>query len=182
MPRTLVLLLSIGLASSTAAASPRFGVESDLFAWASGGYHASAWFGTEQVRVRAINAVFYSPGFTIPDGFDRLRNQAWEFFVDVAWRARGKRFEGAWTGVGVELYYRRVRHADSGAEEDFEALEPALRTGYIWRPFKSAGFYINPWIGVNVRVDGDASVDVDGRIYSAPRIIPLASMKLGWQF
>jgi len=181
MSRTAALLVTTALATSTADAAPRFGFESDLFAWASGGYHASAWFGTEQLRVRAINAVFYSPGFMVPDGFEHLRNQAWEFFVDVAWRAHANRFEGVWTGVGVELYYRRVRNSDTGAEERFEALEPAIRTGYIWRPFH-AGFYINPWIGVNVRVDGDAAVDVGGRTYSAPRVIPLASVKLGWQF
>jgi len=35
---------------------------------------------------------------------------------------------------------------------------------------------------VNVCVDGEAAVDVGGRTYSAPRVIQLASMKLGWQF
>lgn len=183
MPRLLVLTLSIAVSSTTASADPAgVGVESDLYAWTTGGYHASAWFGTNQVRVRAVKGLFYAPSFTVPDGFERLRNDAWEFFVDVAWRARGPRFEGVWTGVGVELYYRRIRNDTTNAEEDYEALEPALRTGYIWRPFKSAGFYVNPWIGVNVRVDGESTVVVDGRTYSAPRISPLASVKLGWQF
>jgi hypothetical protein len=180
MSRLHLLILSTVLVSSTAEAS-RWGLESDLFAWASGGYHASAWFGTERIRVRAIRAVFYSPAFTVPDGFDRLRNAAWEFFVDVAWRPSGKRFEGFWSGAGLELYYRRVRSSSSGDEEDFEALEPALRAGYIWRPF-DAGFYVNPWVGVNVRVDGEGSVPFDDRTYSAPRVVPLASLKLGWQF
>lgn len=180
MSRLQLLILSTALASSSAEAS-RFGFESDLYAWVSGGYHASAWFGTERVRVRAIRAVFYSPELTVPDGFERLRNEAWEFFVDVAWRPPGQRFEGFWSGVGLELYYRRVRSSSSGDEKDFEALEPALRAGYIWRPF-NAGFYINPWVGVNIRVDGEGSVPFDDRTYSAPRVVPLASVKLGWQF
>lgn len=181
MARLQLLILAIVLAGSTAEASPRWGLESDLYAWASGGYHASAWFGTERVRVRGIRAVFYSPSFTVPDGFERLRNEAWEFFADIAWRPSARRFEGLWSGVGVELYYRRVRSSSSGEERGFEALEPALRAGYIWRPFH-AGFYVNPWIGVNVRVDGEPSVAFDDRTYSAPRVVPLASVKLGWQF
>jgi hypothetical protein len=178
-----VALASLAL-SSPARADNKLGVESDVIGWATGGYHGSVWFGTERVRLRIVNAVFYPPDFTLPDGFERLRNEAWEFFVDVAWRPPPRtraHFEGWWSSLGLELYQRRIRDSESGAEADFDALELALRAGYIWHPF-DAGFYLNPWVGLNVRLDGDASVAVGDRSYAAPRISPLASLKLGWEF
>lgn len=176
-----LVLSSILLATAGTAEASHWGLESDVIGWASGGYHGSAWFGTEQLRVRIVKAVFYSPTFTLPDELDRLRNEAWEFFVDRAWSPPGSRFAGLWSGVGLEVYDRRIRAESSHSEADFEALEVALRTGYIWHPF-NAGFYINPWVGLNVRLDGESSVLAGERTYSAPRLIPLASLKLGWQF
>jgi hypothetical protein len=169
------------LAAASPAHASNWGFESDAIGWATGGYHASAWFGSEQARVRIVKALFYAPAFTVPDGFERLRNDVWEFFVDVAWRPRPSRFEGLWSGVGLELYDREIRDETSGTDARFQALELALRTGYIWRPFQT-GFYVNPWVGLNVRLDGEASVLVGERTYSAPRVSPLASLKLGWQF
>lgn len=175
------LVLGALLATGSTAHASRWGFESDVVGWATGGYHGSAWFGSEQVRVRIVKAVFFAPSFTVPSGFERLRNEAWEFFVDVAWRPRPSRFEGLWSGVGLELYDRQIRDESSGTDAGFDALELALRTGYIWRPF-DAGFYLNPWVGLNVRLDGDSSVLVGERTYSAPRVSPVASLKLGWQF
>lgn len=174
-----VLIWSV-LASGPAHAS-RWGLESDVIGWATGGYHGSVWFGTERVRLRMVKAVFYPPDFVLPDGFGRLRNDAWEFFVDVAWRPRPVRFEGLWSSAGLELYDRRIREDSSGAVARFDALELAFRAGYIWHPF-GAGFYVNPWVGMNVRLTGDESVPVGDRVYSQPRVTPLASLKLGWQF
>ncbi len=175
----LQLVIGAVLATASTAHASRWGVESDAVSWPTGGYHGSAWFGTEQVRVRIVKALFYSPDFIVPEGFERLRNEAWEFFIDVAWRPRPARFEGLWSGIGLELYERTIRDASSDTEADFDALELAVRTGYIWRPF-DAGFYVNPWIGLNVRLDGHASVVVGDRTYSAPRVSPIASVKLGW--
>jgi hypothetical protein len=175
------LVIGAVLAAASPAQASNWGFESDAIGWATGGYHGSAWFGTEQVRVRIVKALFYAPQFTVPDGFERLRNDVWEFFVDVAWRPRPARFGGLWSGVGLELYDREIRDESSGTDATYDALELAFRTGYIWRPF-NAGFYVNPWVGVNVRLDGEASVLVGERTYSAPRVSPLASLKLGWQF
>ncbi len=179
--RTFPRLVCAVLATASPAQASHWGFESDAIGWATGGYHGSAWFGTEQVRVRIVKALFYAPQFTVPEGFERLRNDVWEFFVDVAWRPPQARFGGLWTGVGLELYDREIRDKSSGTDATYDALELALRTGYIWRPF-NAGFYVNPWLGLNVRLDGDASVLVGERTYSAPRLSPLASLKLGWQF
>ncbi|MDX2092562.1 MAG: hypothetical protein SFX73_32155 [Kofleriaceae bacterium] len=179
MKASALLLFGTLLATTTAHANG--GLESDVIGWASGGYHGSLWYGTEKLRVRIVKAVFYAPGFTVPDGFEDLRNEAWEFFIDTAWRPRGARFQGLWSGVGLELYDRELRDEASGATARFDALELALRTGYIWHPF-SAGFYLNPWIGLNVRVDGADSVLVGERTYTPTRLTPLASLKLGWRF
>lgn len=177
----LTVVIGAVLATAPTAHASRWGVESDVVGWATGGYHGSAWFGSEQVRVRLVKAVFFAPDFTVPSGFERLRNEAWEFFVDVTWRPRPARFEGLWSGVGLELYDRQIRDESSGTVADLDSLELALRTGYIWRPF-DAGFYLNPWVGLNLRLDGDSSVLVGERTYSAPRVSPVASLKLGWQF
>lgn len=176
-------MLAIGsvLATASTAHASNWGLESDVIGWATGGYHGSAWFGSERVRLRMVKAVFYPPDFTLPDGFERLRNDAWEFFIDVAWRPPGNRFEGLWSSLGLELYDRTIRDEGSGTDARFSALELALRAGYIWHPF-DAGFYVNPWVGLNVRMAGDETVLVGERTYSAPRIAPLASLKLGWEF
>ena len=99
----MVLALCSVLATE-AAAENRIGLESDVIGWGTGGYHVSAWFGTEHIRVRAVKALFYTPSFLLPDGFDKLENDAWEFFLDVAWQPRNGRFSGIWSSVGLELY------------------------------------------------------------------------------
>jgi hypothetical protein len=168
------------LLASTSTAGANGGVESDVIGWVTGGYHASAWFGSERVRVRTVKALFYTPAFLVPDGFERHRNDVWEFFVDVAVRPPASRFEHLWCGVGLELYERTIRDASTGVDARFGALELALRTGYIWHPF-DAGFYVNPWVGLNVRLDGESAVRVGEQTYAAPRVTPLASLKLGWE-
>ena len=177
------VLVSCVLASAATTHASNGGVESDVIGWATGGYHLSAWFGTERVRLRTVKALFHTPDFTVPSGFTRLRNDVWEFFIDVTLRPRrgASRFEGLWAAGGLELYARRIRDASSGAEARFDALELALRAGYIWHPF-DAGFYINPWVGLNVRLDGPSTVPVGELTYDAPRVSPLASLKLGWEF
>lgn len=173
-------LILLPLLASASIAHANGGFESDFVGWATGGYHASAWFGTERVRVRAVKALFFAPEFTVPDGFSRLRNDVWEFFVDFTVRPPARRFERLWYGVGLELYDRRIQDGSPKRAVEFQALELALRAGYIWHPFKS-GFYVNPWVGLNLRIDGDASVRVGDSTYSAPRLTPLASLKVGWE-
>jgi hypothetical protein len=173
-----LFLLPLLASSSTARANGGF--ESDFIGWATGGYHASGWYGTERVRVRAVKALFYTPELLVPDGFSRLRNEVWEFFVDFTVRPPARRFDRLWYGVGLELYDRRIRDDSTDETAEYQALELALRAGYIWHPFK-AGFYVNPWVGLNLRVDGDASVRVGDSTYSAPRLTPLASLKVGWE-
>jgi hypothetical protein len=179
--RCLVVASLAGALSARAHAS-NGGLESDLVGWATGGYHGSAWFGGDRVRLRIVKALFYTPSFLVPDGFDRHRNDAWEFFIDTAWRPRAGRFDGLWTGVGLELYDRSIRDASSGTETRFDALELAFRAGYIWRPFGDLGLYVNPWVGLNVRLTGADDVSVATSVYEAPRVAPLGSVKLGYQF
>lgn len=173
-------LILLPLLATVSTAHANGGFESDFIGWATGGYHVSGWFGTERIRVRSVKALFYTPELLVPDGLGRLRNDVWEFFVDVAVRPPASRFERLWYGVGLELYDRSIREDGTGVESKFQALELALRAGYIWHPFK-AGFYVNPWVGLNVRLDGEASVRVGDSPYSAPRLTPLASLKVGWE-
>lgn len=46
---------------------------------------------------------------------------------------------------------------------------------------RTAGFYVNARVGLNVRVEGDSSLRVDDATYSAHCLIPLASPKVGWE-
>jgi len=182
MRAALALSLSLSTVVTDARADNRFGVESDVIGWATGGYHGSAWFGTERVRVRLVKALFYTPTFTLPDEFESLRNDAWEFFIDVAWRPRHGRFEGVWSSIGLELYDRTIREVDTAEIERFNALDLALRAGYIWRPFKASGFYVNPWIGLNAHLSGPDTVLVGSTTYTVPSLAPLGSLKLGYGF
>ena len=176
----------VDCADRDAHAENRVGLESDVIGWATGGYNLSAWFGTERIRVRAVKALFSPPSFTLPDGFNKLENDAWEFFLDVAWAPSKNRFEGIWSSIGLELYDRTIYHEDSGTNARFSALDLALRAGYIWHPFKRAGFYLNPWIGLNAHLSGPDRVVVGpmvgGATYQVPALAPLASLKLGYQF
>ncbi len=173
-------LIFLPLLATASTAHANGGFESDFIGWATSGYHVSGWYGTERVRVRTVKALFYTPELLVADGFGQLRNEVWEFFVDVTVQPPGSRFERLWYGVGLELYERRILEDGTREATDYMSLELALRAGYIWHPF-NAGFYINPWVGLNVRVDGDSSVRVGDSTFAAPRLTPLASLKVGWE-
>lgn len=49
-------------------------------------------------------------------------------------------------GPSVFLYSRSVGLPDNIERTNFKSIYPNLRVGYVYKPFKRSGFYLNPWV------------------------------------
>lgn len=167
-------------ATSKPAASWRFGTELDALPYATGGYYGSAFAARDAWRLRGVVARATAPGFTVSDGFEDKRTDAYAFLVDRFIGPRSRRQEGFWVGGGVELWRNRIRREGVSDYAKYNNTMLTAGAGYVWRI--SRHFYINPWAGAHFVVAGDRNVNVSGATYTQPRITPEVSVKFGFTF
>ncbi len=69
------------------------GFELDVFAYATGGYYGSVWYGVDNLRFRGVIAKVGVPDFFIDDKFENNEVNAYAFIVDYFFKPN---YEGWW--------------------------------------------------------------------------------------
>lgn len=161
----------------TAATALTAGFELDLLPYATGGYFGAIWVGKGHWRSRLIVARATKPDFLLPDGFSENHIRAYALLADYFPKSD---FRAWWLAAGLVYWDASIRHDSDQYSEAYKSYLLSGGTGYNWKFFRN--FYLSPWIGLHIRIAGDANVSFQTENYQPPRFNPEGSLKVGWHF
>ena len=162
-------------------------IELDPAPFILGGYSFSLKFSPRKLTHFTFMGSVYSSKF--PDrmmdknnsenGFTTMNiNTSYAFFTDYFIKSNRSGFH---FGPSVFLYSKSVESNYSNEVLDFNSIYPNMRLGYVYRPFKKSGFYINPWINLGKEFILDDDNSIEGKKYTAKSISYVAALHLGYQ-
>jgi hypothetical protein len=172
------MILGFSLSAQTAKKNyATIGFEVDALPFVTGGYYGSIWVGSNHFRYRAIVTQLYTPKFYLTDGFTNNKIQAYTLIADYFFQPN---FEKWWVGTGIEYWDATIQADSKIATASYNNTIFTVGGGYVWKFYHN--FYLNPWVGIHLRVAGDKDVPVDAKVYKTSLLSPEASIKLGWHF
>lgn len=179
MKLKIIVLLMLGL-NFTAFSQNRswqIGLEQDILPYLTQGYFIGGWAGKGRVRARVLTAHVHKPEWITPEGFTNNQVTAYallgDYFLKEDW-------DGWWLGAGM-VYWDSSIQLPSGSNTTFyENWMLNGSVGYQWKFYRN--FYLCPWAGLHLRIEGDKEVSIDGSSFTTPLFTPEASLKIGWYF
>ena len=151
------------------------------------GYYA--WVGIRPAPLPHWSFAAGAFAFDLPDfymfgsnkGFHLRSNPSGGIDADRYFRADGR---GWYLGLAL-AYFRRTYTRDGAPGESVQqnGWFTHLNVGYRWFPWRTAGFYIEPWGFLGTFITKSTSdVDVGGATYSALPVSFSVDVRLGWDF
>ncbi|MCU0360914.1 MAG: hypothetical protein MUF75_09390 [Bacteroidia bacterium] len=152
-----------------------------------GGYSFSVKFSPKKWNYCSLMASAYSSNF--PDkmmskenydkGFRDLKLEtSYALFADYFIRPDR---QGWHFGASTFFYSKSVGMDDSAERTAFKSIYPNLRIGYMYKPFKSSGFYINPWLNFGKELVTSGSTALNGVNYGMSNCSYVLALHLGYQ-
>lgn len=175
--KLLLILFVIPSMAFSQSKNLRAGLELDLLPYATGGYFAGGWLGTDQLRVRGIIASVNIPEFLIPDDFTNNKIKAYAAVIDYSLT---KNWTGWFAGTGLVKWNGTIQSRSKIQTASYKTYLLNGTLGYNLKLNKY--FYISPWAGLHLKIAGEGNVSVDGEIYRPPLFNPEASIKVGVMF
>ena len=155
--------------------STTIGFEIDALPYLTGGYYGSFWIGNNHLRYRGVVAKTTVPDFLVKDGFTENKIQAYAFITDYFFKPN---FQKWWIAAGIEYWKGQIQTDARQSTSEYENAMFTTGGGYVWKFYKN--FYLNPWVGIHLRVAGDDRVVVDTKEFTPPFFTPEISLKIGW--
>lgn len=154
----------------------KFGSETDLVPFVTGGYYGSVWVSYDHFRIRSILANVNMPGFMTPKGFDEYEVKANAITIDYFFN---KDLSGLWIAGGIEFWENRVRNEDNFVSEKFNSTILTLGGGYVIDLWEN--IYINPWGAIHYSLLKNEK-NIGGKIFEEKVLLPEFSVKIGYRF
>lgn len=162
-------------------------IELDPAPFILGGYSFSMKYSPRKLTHFTFIGSVYSSKF--PDkmmskpnfekGFRNMKlNTSYAFFADYFIRhdRRGFHF-----GPSAFLYSKSVGSNSSADVANFKSIYPNIRLGYMYKPFKKSGFYINPWFNLGKEFALDNNNSIEGNEFSSNAISYIIAIHFGYQ-
>lgn len=176
------LLVSAVLASFLGSnqAHAEIGIESDTVPFLNKGYHGSVWYGSAGKRIRLVYAKATFPDAFTPDGFSNLTSRFKEMEFDFFIGKRREEFLGPWIAIGGGRTDMSIQSSTTGATATITSND--LHSGIGYAIPVTEGFYINPWIGVDIHLNALEKVQVGNETWNPRKADLVGGMKLGIKF
>ena len=161
-------------------------IELDPAPFILGGYSFSLKYSPEKLKHLAFMASVYSSKFpnkmmsksNYEKGFRNMKiNTSYALFVDYFIKPDKSGFH---VGPSVFFYSKSVAANFSAATANFKTIYPNIRAGYVYRPFKKIGFYINPWLNFGKEFVSGNNNSVGGKEFSTNTSY-VAAIHFGYQ-
>jgi hypothetical protein len=184
----LTISLSTSAQNKTVSEKRNFlSVEIDPAPFILGGYSVSLKYSPEKLSNLTFMGSVYSS--RLPDNLISKSNKAkgWEnlqletsyaFFADYFLNNKRTGFH---FGASVFLYNKSVELNESPVRVEFTTIYPNLRVGYVYRPFKKCGFYVNPWVNFGKESPVDDGNKLNVVEYSFEGINYVMALHLGYE-
>ncbi len=162
-------------------------IEIDPAPFILGGYSFSLKYSPEKLNHVAFMGSVYSSKFpdkmmseaNYENGFRDLKiNTSYAFFADYFIKPDRSSFH---FGPSVFLYSKSVGSTSSSDKANFKSLYPNIRVGYVYRPFKDNGFYINPWFNFGKEIVLDNNNSIEGKEFLMSKTTYVIAIHFGYQ-
>lgn len=190
---TLILLLGLGLSvnaqkDTTKTESKNYlAIEVDPAPCILGGYSFSVKYSPKKLPHFAVTTSVYGSRF--PDnmmgkanynnGFRNLKIEtSYAVFTDYFIR---KDRTGFYAGPSVFYYNKSVSHIDYNQSTSFNSIYVNMRAGYVYKPFKNLGLYVNPWINVGKEFINGTGNKIKDKTFKPSDISYIAALHIGYQ-
>jgi hypothetical protein len=189
-----IILLIFAFVNANAQTEPITGssknylsIELDPAPFILGGYSFSLKYSPAKLNHVTFMGSIYSSEFpdnmmsktNYENGFRNLKiNTSYAFFADYFLKPNRSGFH---FGPSIFLYDKTIESNTSTDITNFKSIYPNIRIGYVYKPFKNNGLYLNPWFnfGKEFVIDGDNSIE--GQEFSANKVTYVMAIHLGYQ-
>jgi hypothetical protein len=182
---SILLTLATTLTGQNSVSKNYLALELDPAPFILGGYSFSFKYSAAALPHFALTGSIY--GSPMPDnmisranrlsGFHHLTiNCSYALFADYFIRDDRS---GFYFGPSVFFYSKSVSIGES--RQHFKSTYPNLRAGYVYRPFKKCGFYLNPWLNVGRELQSTDSHNPGEAAFSLPAISYILALHIGYQ-
>lgn len=152
-----------------------------------GGYSFSAKFSPARANHFTIMGSVYSSRF--PDKMmsrenynkglrDLKMETSYALFTDYFLRSNRTGFH---FGPSVFLYSKSVGALNSAERISFKSAYPNVRVGYVYKPFKKLGFYLNPWLNFGKELVLGENKGNEGMDYSPESFSYILALHFGYR-
>jgi hypothetical protein len=189
----IILFLLIGLTAnakedaSTSVSRNFLSLELDPAPFILGGYSFSLKYSPAKLSHFTIMGSMYRSAF--PDkmmkksnfekGFRDLKiNTSYAVFADyfISNDRTGIHF-----GPAIFYYSKSVGFNSNTETTSFKSIYPNLRAGYVYKPFRNSGFYLNPWINVGKETIASGRTKLGGEEFSNDKLSYIVAIHFGYQ-
>lgn len=143
-----------GVKAQTTTPPSTLALEVDPAPFILGGYSVSVRYSPKSLNHFSVMGSVYSS--RLPDkmmgkanyekGFRDLKLEtSYALFVDYFLKANRTGFHA---GPSMFFYSKSVGNQFDTGRQSFSSIYPNLRVGYLYKPFKKSGLYLNPWFNV----------------------------------
>jgi hypothetical protein len=164
-------------------------VETDPATFAFSGYAAHVRVATAYLPGLVLGVGFY--GMSVPSIMAEIhpsnRDKGWDVELKNGYGLFADyHFSGKPSGlfVGLQLAVQRwlLRRDRYENAEEYGTLLAMARVGTLWQPFKTAGFYIMPWVGVGATGKIFGKNSIGDRAYKVFPVTAFGALHVGWKF
>lgn len=183
-----MLLIACGQNAQAQQNKSAVSLETDPAPFILGGYSFSVKFSPGKLNHVAVTGSVYSSRF--PDkmmdksnyekGFRDLKIEtSYALFADYFIRPDRTGFHA---GPSAFWYSKSVGTNRDAGRINFRSIYPNARIGYVYRPFKKAGLYVDPWVNFGKEFVMKGNKTTDGVEYTTNRFSYILAIHIGYQF
>ena len=140
------------------------------------GFAGQLQLAIDRVQFRLVGAKLRNFPFFLKDDFEDYDTVVLAFLLDFFFR---EDLSGFWITSGFEIWFNEIGNSNTTSRADWSNAVWTLGGGYVWRI--GPHFFINPWIGMHVRMNNQA-IELGGQIFQPSWVVGNGSIKLGAYF
>lgn len=172
--------------ASNSGSKNQLSLEVDPAPFILGGYSFSLKFSPQKLEHFSLMASVYSSEFpdkmmgkeNYENGFRDLKIEtSYALFTDYYLKGNQTGFH---FGPSVFLYSKSVGEDESIQRTNFKSIYPNIRIGYLYKPFRNSGFYLNPWFNFGKEIMLDENNSIDEKEYKPDDFSYIFAIHLGY--
>ena len=152
-----------------------------------GGYSFSLKYSPKQMKHVTFMGSVYSSNF--PDkmmsksnyekGFRDLKiKTSYAFFADYFFKENRT---GLHFGPSVFYYSKSVKNNSTDDLTNFKSIYPNIRLGYVYKPFRNSGFYLNPWLNFGKEIVSSGKNKINNKEFLNEKFSYIIAIHFGYQ-
>ena len=156
----------------------KMGIEFDLYPFVTGGNYVGVYAAQNGFKYRVIRAESNMPDFMLQKNIENVNLEVYAFIIDYYFDKTD--YKGLWFGIGGECWNNKVDEENGAKDVNFSQNIFTFGGGYLFE--LTDRIFINPWAAIHVNMGNEREKTIGNTSYEIKKVIPEASIKLGYSF